>query len=183
VESLEGSLHDLKKKHEPNTEKENEKVELHHQAGLTSPVRQACREDQMEEEIIDDGDNKNNGYLPVANAICRRSARVRYPLAPTTATIAAIAAIAITALTSLKSSVASIQQDSHLNNLTHLTGLAELTHSTYLTGLAELTHSTYLADLAELVWSHEYRDMLRRSFVETAFVGAWPKSLSVLMSV
>ena len=160
VESLERSLQDLKKKkNEPNTEKE--KVELHHRAGLTSPVRQACREDQMEEEIIDDGDNNNNGYLPVANAICRRSARVRYPLAPTTATIATIA---ITALTSFKSSVANIQQDSHLNNLTHL---------------------THLTDLAELVWSHEYRDILilRRSFVETAFVGAWPKSLSVLMSV
>ncbi len=76
VESLERSLQDLKKTNEPNTEKE--KVELHHRAGLISPVRQACTEDQMEEEINDDDDNNNNGYLPVANAICRRSAKVRY---------------------------------------------------------------------------------------------------------
>ena len=71
-------------------------VELHHRAGLTSPVRQACREDQMEEEIIDDGDNNNNGYLPVANAICRRSARVRYPLAYIDTAIATTASIAAT---------------------------------------------------------------------------------------
>ena len=62
--------------YEPNTEEEE--VELHHRAGLTSPVRQACRGLYEKEEKVDDN---NCGYLPVANAICRRSAKVRYPLA------------------------------------------------------------------------------------------------------
>ena len=73
-------------------------VELHHRAGLTSPVRQACRENHVEEE--DDIYNKevynNNAceYLPVANTICRRSAKVRYPSAGATTTTTATATIA-----------------------------------------------------------------------------------------
>ena len=76
--------------YEPNTEEE---VELHHRAGLTSPVRQACRGLYEKEEKVDDN---NCGYLPVANTICRRSARVKCPLACISAATATTASIAAT---------------------------------------------------------------------------------------
>ena len=68
-------------------------------------MSQACRGVQAEEEN-DEYDNNHNGYLPVANAIRRRSARVRYPLARTTAATAA------TALSSSMSSPIRTSEDS-----------------------------------------------------------------------
>jgi len=83
-----GLLHE--EKYEPNTEGVEDlalhPVHLQHRAGLTSPVRQACRENQMEKEDQEDKDEvyDNNGYryLPEANAICRRSAKARYRWSP-----------------------------------------------------------------------------------------------------
>ena len=73
-------------------------MELHHRVGLTSPVRQAYRENQMKEEDQEEKDevydNKACKYLPEANAMCRRSAKVRYLSAGATTTTTATATIA-----------------------------------------------------------------------------------------
>ena len=72
---------------EPNTKK---KVELHHLAALTSPVRQACRGFPVEEadDIHDNAVYANNscGHLPVSNTIVSASGPTRArPLAYATA--------------------------------------------------------------------------------------------------
>ena len=96
------------KKYEPNYEKNNfhdgKLCNCSTTAGIIGgPMSQACRKVQAEEEH-DEYDNNHNGYLPVANAIRRRSARFRYPLA--------LSATTTTATTALSSSTSSAMKTS-----------------------------------------------------------------------
>jgi hypothetical protein len=132
---------DFKKKYEPNYDKKNfletKKCICSTTAGIAgSTASQACREVQVKEEN-DDYDNNHNGYQPVANTICRRSARDRYPLVPTTATT-----------TALTSSMSSPRRTSEYSDMRMV-----WSHGRHVTALRRFLVSSFHGRLAQIAAS------------------------------